>query len=181
MSNLLNLQRDMFHIPTLDDTEQSPFSSSETGIANSIKVTGNATVQSERAVCRTTKAAVSVTAGSWKGCGVYFEPPRTDDTPYRVKGYFTPGVEAYVFVGYGIASPTGTDDNVTNVNAFPIGDDGKFDEMILMPNLDSGHAKYGLPICFGFGVGNNSATDIVGMLSVQRLAQAPPPFASTVS
>lgn len=173
--NLQNLQRDQSHT-TSKNLGIASFSSSTTIASNTFNINAPVTVFSDVAAAQSLGLSPGFTAGNWGSFGVFLQPPATDDTPYRVKGHVR-GAQAYVVVGIGPASPSGTDDNCSLIAAFPVS--GEFDEMINVINLPESDPDFGKSIAFGIASGDANLTE--GFISVQRLAAAPPQYASSVS
>ena len=124
----------------------------------------------------------------WHASGVLMSQPVVDDTPYRVKAYVA-GVATriHIIVGYAPAAPTGVNDAITNVVPYPaaeysdVGREGVFDEVILMPGLQSGHPDFGKPIAFGVAISTLATSHVAFNISVQNLAKTAPKYASSMS
>lgn len=121
--------------------------------------------------------------------GVYMDPPRGDNTPYRVKANLTMvGMSGTIcngaiVVGYAPASITGSDDIIDNVNIITF-DQEPYDDVIMVPPLDSGDSNYGRPLFFGVAhLAGQAATNIYAFayLSVQNLAIKPPTMQNAIS
>lgn len=175
--NLINLQRDMTHIPTKNPTALTYGTSTVQG--TTVIVNADPTVNTDVGFARVNNASVNNGAGFWQGMGVYMDPARVDSEPYRVKAFLSDlFTEKFVFVGIGPAAPTGGNDVINNCVVFPANKD--FDDILLMYSLDSGDADFGKPLCFGVAYGEGVATPHA-TISVQRMARSTPRYASAVS
>ena len=122
----------------------------------------------------------------WTGSGLLMDQPNVDATPYRVKAYAAAdNAFCYLFCGYAPSSPTGVDDIITSVIAWPIGSVGgisTFNDLILLPALDEQSPDFGKPIAFGVAVAMKSGTFSASYnISVQNLAKTAPQFAASMS
>ena len=120
--------------------------------------------------------------------GVYLDPPQDDSTPYRVKASVFLMAEnaiesnGVLMLGYGPASPTGTDDVIDEPYYIPFGQ--KLDELLLVQTLDSSDPNYGRPLAFAVCATSGSTTtnqDILAHISVQNLGTKPPTMINAVS
>lgn len=172
MSHLHNLQRDQFHS---DFAVQNLAYSTSSGLGTIINGNSDGTVYKDAKTARATGLATNV-AGNWSSIGILMEPPAEESIPYRVKAYVnTSGPkEWFVVAGEGPVSPTGTDDVINPVLSFPVGVDGKFDEVLLVPK--SNNAVY-----IGIAVGESAGLRSTASISVQRLSVASPQFSSAVA
>ena len=132
------------------------------------------------------EAQNGITAGSWYGSGLLMSFPVVDDTPYRVKVHaFAANSDMMVFTGYAPAAPTGAGDLIAKPVFFPLTDsqnaNGKFDEILLMPGLESGDSDFGKPIAFGIVISPYSTVFPTWHMSVQNLAKTAPQFAASMS
>ena len=176
MTNLVNLDRDGF-FTTLKTADELSWS---TGVAvgDTINCNSSGTVNAIYGSARSDKSvAPSITAGQWEAIGVLMEPPKDDMVPYRLKAYTNTAYNVLeIGIGYAPSSPTGSDDAITPLAVFPM-THNCFDEIFMIPALDSGDGDYGKAICFlGAVTFNTGSTPANFALSVQRLATAPPPY-----
>lgn len=134
------------------------------------------------------RANMTLSAGQLELIGVYLLAPDGDNVPYRVKadlcvvgqsGTFN---NQAVIVGYGPASPTGTNDTIDEPYIITF-DQQRFDDLIMVPALDSGDPNYGRPLFFG--VAHLAGQAVAGLevcahISVQNLAVKPPTMLNAV-
>lgn len=174
MSNVVNIQRDSFWT-TLKDTDEVAFSTESLISGGSLKVNGDSTVYDDKISVRPAHDTVPVvTAGtSWEAIGGYLSPGYDDNTPYRVKlNMNSVNFVGGIAVGYAPASITGTDDVIDPVAVFHV--QNNFDEVLMLPHLESGDTYYGRAICFAFFITYNTGAYGSGALSVQKLSVKPP-------
>lgn len=176
MSNITNIQRD----GNWCDPHATEITwSSDIAVGANLQINADSTVYDAKAFATAAKTTISVATG-WRGIGCYVKAPVADTVPYRVKGfYISSQLVCAIGVGYGPASPTGTDDVITPVRIIPI-PAGHFDELIMVPALDSSHADYGKPLAICMALTYATGGYGHAHLSVQRLATTPPGIASSV-
>ena len=181
MSNLTNIQRDAFW-STLKEADELSWGSDRLIASQTMYINADATIYDDIGKARNDHTSVLViAAGSYRGFGLFMQQTGDDDTPYRVKMYSnTANFIAHLGIGYGPASPTGTDDEISEIAFFtPIY--GAIDDIFILPKLDSGDTYYARPVAFGvFASFNGGIVPHCG-LSVQRLATTPPTFSTAVS
>lgn len=123
--------------------------------------------------------------GNGYGIGLYFENPLTDRVPYRVKasinveGAWDYDHSAMIVVGYGIASPTGSNDAIEDPRYIPF--NKNFDDLIIVEKSAS-HTT--LPLAIGLihaPAQTVTTKHIFGQLSVQCLGTSPPTMHNAVS
>lgn len=179
MSNLTNLQRDNLW-PNLAASGSVAFSSDRLLSVGDILVNAPVTVYDVVSAVKTTNTGTTaVAASSVKAVGCYIKQPGLDRTPYRVKAYSSANAQFAIVCGYGPASITGSDDQITPVTMIPF--TREFDDVIVVPNLPEGDPLEDRAFCFGIAaLGTVSASYLLGLLSVQRLANTPPTMATSV-
>lgn len=175
---IVNLQRDMIY--------SEPSASLLTFATKSAKgktiLCNGATVYQNSGQATALGATLTAAAGQWAGLGLFISPPTVDNVPYRVKAnVFSAGPEVYLFYGYAPASPTGTDDLITNVTAYALSGTLEFDDCILVPALPAGDPDLGKPLCFGVAHGEAASGWVDVALSVLNMATAPPQYSSSSS
>lgn len=183
MSHLNNLQRDQLHVKK-EVLAYTPVPTSAGIGLGQIPINASPEVEPSTGVVQMIALAPTHANGNWAGAGVYLDPPASDDTPYRVKGRIrcsnAAAYEVFVVVGYAPATITGSGDTVTVAISVPV--NGEFDEVVLMPKLNSGDANFERPLAFVMAVGQASGTEkFDGYMSVQKLSTASPQYASSVS
>ena len=180
MSAAKNIQRDGYWIqPKTADELTWPNASA----INASTFSANAKVtlhsDSAQAMCR---AAMTVNSGELETVGVYFAAPPDDNIPFRVKADLNVVGQSGTFnnqaivIGYGPAAPTGLNDTIDEPYLIPF-DQQRFDDVIMLPALDSGDPNYGRPVFFGVAhcAGQNvSGLFCVASISVQNLGVNPP-------
>lgn len=173
--NLTNLQRDQFHANLAND--DIPLSTPKT-ISSTILGNHSNNVQSAESA-RHCNDNPTVASGSWVSFGNIMEGNRgsTEREAYRIKAHAIGVKEMWVVIGTLPASPTGTDDLVSKVQAFPMGN-GSLDEVI---RLKIASGDVGLPMYFGIAFGEATGDLCSGAISVQRMAIAAPTYASSMS
>ena len=157
---------------------------------NSATVTVNAktAVHTDKANA-TCRAAMTVSSQFLECIGVYMQAPVGDNVPYRVKADLVVVGQSGTFnnqavvVGYGPASPTGTNDTIDEPY-FITFDQQRFDDLIIVPALDSGDPNYGRPLFVG--VAHLAGQAVSGLycfahVSVQNLGVKPPTMQNAVS
>lgn len=184
---IVNLSRDAIHVPySVGDAGISLATQSAMSGVNAL-LNSDGVVRDAVAYAQIEHASTYTISTLNKRCaGVLMRAPASDNTPYRVKAYAQTGqgndVSFGIVLGIAPTSPTGSDDTLTNVDYIPF--DGKFDDLIMVPNLDDGDVDYDKAIAFGiycYSETGISSQHIFGHLSVQRLATRPPTFAQSVS
>ena len=186
MTSVTNLFRDQVYV---NPGILQPGFSSQIVIGSSANMMSSGVVQQSQASAVNHRIGVASTSGnSWRASGLLISQPVIDSTPYRVKAYVaTANGNGYVFVGYAPASPTGNDDLITNVTAFPVTveaqvEAGIFDEVLYIPGLPQGDPNFDKPLAFGIAVEAPVGTTIVRYnLSVQNMAKTAPQFAASMS
>lgn len=176
--SIVNTDRDFF-ATTLKDTDELGLGTVTLVSTNSVTVNANATVYDGNASCRFDKtSAPTIAANSWAGIASYIRPPDVEAVPYRVKAYGNPTYQILaVGIGYCPASPTGTNDVIDPVAVFPF--ETKFDELFMIPSLDSADPYYGRSLAFCL-ICYYSAGFLSGGLSVQNLSTVPPMYSASV-
>lgn len=177
MSHLWNLQRDMFHVR---DTANYSWGVPSPG-SSQINVQTNGLVYFDSGQIQTKIQSPSISANNWAGVGVLMDPARENPIPYRVKAYMTTQHrQAYIVVGY--SGQNTSNPTLYNVIQFPIETNFQFDEIIVMPALDSNDQYYDRPIGFALACGENQNNQKAeGIISVQKLSEQPPRYASSTS
>lgn len=177
---IINLLRDQLHV---DPGANQPGFSSQNAAGSTIKMNSSGIVNQ-------TFGSVSLAAGSfiatssassWRGVGLLMSQPIIDATPYRVKArILVHNAYCWVFCGYAPASPTGTDDTITGVVAWPLGvsESSIFDDIILFPAVP---AQSALPLAFGIAAAGTGNANARYNLSVQNVAKTAPQFAASMS
>ena len=132
------------------------------------------------------EAQNGITAGTWYGSGLLMSFPVVDATPYRVKVHaLAANSDMMVVVGYAPVAPSGSGDLITKPVFFPLTDsqnaNAKFDEVLLMPGLESGDPDFGKPLAFGVVISPYSTVYPTWHISVQNLAKTAPTFAASMS
>lgn len=176
MSNIINLQRDQFHIVNLDPSADLAYPAG-TAISTTVPQTSSGTVNQVRGFARATPGQAGPSAGNFAGIGVLMEYPTTDETPYRVKAYCGQS-EAWVYVGYAPSSPTGSD-NINSAVLLPM--NYEFDDVLLLPVLGSAHPFFERAIAIGIAIGDQNTGNTEAIISVQKLSVAAPQYASAHS
>ena len=176
--SLTNIHRDCFHLElkSAEVSLSSDFLFTAPPTVNSTGIVNDGPVASETS---DRDVAVTVAANSYKAMGVLMKPPLVDRTPYRVKARGHGGLVNMLLVGYAPASPTGSNDTLDRWNYQSFG--FEYDDIIMLPALESTDAMYGRPIFFGVAVPFVSASHIQVDVSVQKLSIAPPQFEMGVS
>ena len=183
-----NIQRDGFWIEpkTADELTWPTFS---TVTSPTFNANAKTAVHTDYAQCFA-RSDMTVGADQIELIGVYMSPPEGDNFPYRVKasmGQLIGGAAAHtqcIVIGYGPASPTGSDDAIDEPYIIPFLHGVGFDELITVPALDSGDANFGNPLFFGVGFMAGSAQSGIfttACLSVQNLGVKPPTMHNAVS
>lgn len=135
-----------------------------------------------------TRATATIAAGTLEVIGVYMNPPEGDNTPYRVKasvvadGVGKTTTAPMIVIGYGPASPTGSNDSIDEPYLIPFTED--CDDIFMVPALDSGDGNYGNPLFIGVGMMALSAIsglNVVAHISVQHMGVKPPTMQMAVS
>ena len=176
MTHLANLQRDQFHV----NAQNSLLTlSSASTVGQSVLANHSNNVQLDASGRGLLSTSITTAAGSWRSFGNIIQGNRTGDEreSYRFKAYATGIKEMWAVLGFLPASPTGTDDAVSKVQAFPM-ENGYFDEVIM---LKINEIDLGLPMFFGVAFGESTSSLLSAYVSVQRMSIAPPQYASSVS
>lgn len=190
MSSPKNIQRDGIYIePKTADEINWP-----TAVAlNSAAFQANAKTAIHTDYAQAfTRAAATANADEIELIGVYFQEPGGtygERVPYRViadmvhVGQSGTIDNACVVIGYGPASPTGANDLIDEPYIIPF-NQSRFDDLIIVPPLDSGDSNYGNPLFFGVGFMTSNA--IAGLttpahISVQCLGIKPPTMQNAIS
>ena len=175
-----NLQRDGIWIQP-KTADELTWSNASAINAATYSANAKTTLHSDKAQAFT-RAAMTIAADEVELIGVYFAAPPDDNIPFRVhadmvivgqSGTLNNGV---IVVGYGPASPTGTNDAIDEPYIIPF-DQNRFDDVIMLPALDSGDGNYGRPVFFGVGTVSSQAVSglyCVAHISVQNLGVNPP-------
>ena len=173
--SIVNIDRDGFW-STLHAADEIAFSTEGLISAGSIKLNSDGTVYDEYGTARADHDTVpTVTAANWRAVGCLMTPPQDETVPYRVKvNANSTNFVAHLGIGYAPASPTGSDDVISDVAVFHV--QNELDGLFMIPALDSGHADYGKALAFCYIITYNTGAYGVGGISVQRLGTAPPPF-----
>ena len=177
--SIVNLKRDGFWT-TLKSTDEVAVATERQVNTETLYMSGDATVYDEFISARFQHTvAPTISANHFTSIGGYIRQPESETVPYRVKACANPTYQiCAVGIGYAPATPTGTDDEIDPVAIFPFED--CFDELFMIPALDSGDSLYGRSLAFAL-ICYYSAGFLSGGISVQRLATAPPQFSQSVS
>ncbi|NNE63030.1 MAG: hypothetical protein HKN34_03005 [Gammaproteobacteria bacterium] len=180
MSAAKNIQRDGYWIQPKTSADLTWPTASN---INAATFTVNAkTALHTDSACASSRAGMTVSASQLECIGVYFAAPPDDNIPFRVKADLNVVGQSGTFnnqavvIGYGPASPTGSDDVIDEPFLIPF-DQQRFDDLIVLPPLDSGDANYGRPIFFGVAhLAGQSVTSlfVIASISVQNLGVRPP-------
>jgi hypothetical protein len=162
--NLKNISRDSYWID--DVSSVKAWSTSGLGYTNSDGV-----VHDEVASIKSNGPSTALNM-----VGIFMNYNDSDNCPYRVKAYVPVTDNLYLFVGYGPASITGTNDLIPEYRQFHL--IGEMDEIFMMPKLESSDTYYQRPVFFGIHTDTGSQVHV--NLSVQKLDVSPPQFAMAV-
>lgn len=173
MSNIVNLDRDMFWLSGL-----APVASVTSSIDNPTASVGNNGIVGQRhsgvACVPASRGASATDEASTFGC-LILPPPDGDVVPYRVKG-------AAVSQDYMISWHVGYFTGGTGIAARDILSSGQvIDDVFAIRPLQSGDPNFGFPLMFFCAVHRSVDTFIMGGISVQRLISKPDQYASAVS
>lgn len=178
MSNLINLQRDMFHVKVPSEQSALVYSNETVLGQNSLNAKSDGVVYTDIGYAKSFDQQ-AVTAGNWVSMGVVMQPPILEATPYRIKAYCNEG--AAVVIGYVVSAFTGNNDAVSDIMVFPL-NGGVFDDIVLITPEPVGGADDDKPIYFGIAQGElSSQAGTLASISVQRMSVAPPQYSSSVS
>ena len=184
----INVQRDGFWIePKTADELSWPTATAVT--AATYKANAKTAVHVDKAQAFA-RSDMTLSADQIELIGIYMTPPVGDNVPFRVKasmGQLIGGAAAHtqcIVVGYGPASLTGSDDEIDEPYIIPFLHGVGFDELVIVPALDSGDGNYGNPLFFGVGFLAGSAQAGIwttACISVQNLGVKPPTMQNAVS
>lgn len=172
MSNLINLERDMFWTDA-----SAGVAWQTTNIAANPMAVGNSGVVAQR-LAFVQSLSETFTVGAYPAAGavgaLILPPPDGDSVPYRFKG--SAASAERVIWGYGYRSGT-TVVNVPKLVAVgPV-----LDECVVVRPLDVADPNYGFPLCFFCAVTRVAASYRYASLSVQRMVSKPDQYASASS
>ena len=188
MSAPKNIQRDGLWTKP-DSSEDLSFGASVL-VSAAPQVNSDGAVHVDYAQAHSIRTATFTTSGvdHCRCMGVLMQPPDGDNTPYRVKASaHIQSLADYsewhaIVVGYAPASPTGSNDQVAQSYWIPF--KKHFDDLIMVPALDSGDPNFGralviaVAMCPGPAITNYTAQ---AQLSVQNLGIKPPTMQNAVS
>lgn len=178
MSHLWNLQRDMFHTEFGSDQLVFPTAINK---PDEVDMASSGIVYTDAGFARVANKLPNISQYQWSACGLFIEPPRENPIPYRVKAYATSEAEEiYLVVGFAGPAIVAASTRIYQVIALPMRL-RSMDEILLIKPQGPGDPGFDRALAFGVAVGQSQGAVTEFALSVQKMSEAPPKYASSTS